>query len=238
MDHGSKKVQQQRMIKDAYRGDIFFAPMYKTLNLPDGTKLPWMDILREAAEAMMSGSSAVLPQMVDSNGNKEVEYTPPSDTGNPSAIYTWGDNLDRDIRAGLDLPEEVIQAATTGSGFSGRSIPFSVFLGACTDEAEELLAAIDEQVLRPLAWIAFGGRPEYTIDAVDLIDTFAEAVQGSMMAGQSFGGAQGQGQQDGQPRSPSQFEAFAGPRGGKGAKNIETGQVISGKRGVELLQRQ
>ncbi len=235
MDHGSKKTTQLRMIKDAYRGDHFTYPPNQVIQLPDGRVVPWSDIMRQMGENSMSGSMMTFPAMYDENGNKLTEYTPPSDTGNPSAIWTWGENLDRDIRAGLDIPEEIIQAATTGSGYSGRSIPLLAALGACDIEAKELLKAIDQQVLRPLAWMNFGADPEYTIKAVKLIDTFAEAVGNSQIGGEAMGGGQ---ESNGQPRPQAQFEQTTGARGGIQARNIETGTTVGGQRAQEILARQ
>ena len=210
MDHGSKKTTQLRMIKDAYRGDMFFVDATMTVTLPDGTKMLWRDIFREAAENMMNGSTAIIPVIRDGDGNKNVDYEKPSDTGNPTAIWTWGDNMDRDIRAGMDVTEEIIMAASSGSGFSGRAIPFIMFLQACMVEAMELLKAIDKQVLRPLAWLNFGNDPEYTIKAMPLMETFAESVAGSEMGGQALGGG---GQGNPQPGQPQQQPPPPPPNG-------------------------
>lgn len=187
MKHGVRDVTRLRMLKDAYRGDTLEVPFNKTAELPDGTIVPWRDIAREMGENMKDGSLVVIPQMVDANGNKLINYTPPQDTGNPVGIWTWGDNTDRDIWRGMDVFEEVIQASETGSGYAGRSIPLMMFLSAVTVEFEELLQAVDNMVLRPLACLQFGREVEYEIQAVSLIDTFAKDVQGSSIGGSGIG---------------------------------------------------
>lgn len=248
MDHGAKKTTQLRMIKDAYRGDWLTYPPDRVITLPNGEQVPWRDVAREVVENTMSGSTIVTPQMFDSDGNPLVNYTPPSDTGNPVGIWTWGDNLNIEIWQGMSVFEEVIQAAQGGTGFSGRSVPLMMFLQSCMDEAQELVDAIDRDVLKPLAWLNFGDDPEYKVEPVSLIETFAEAVQGSAMGGGAMGGPQSQGgpQQDvrgqngaagGQPgREPSQFVQFRGKRGGIGAQNTQTGTIVRGERARQLLQ--
>ena len=58
---------------------------------------------------------------------------------------------------------EVVKASQTGSGYSGRSIPFLVVLSVCNNELVEIVKCVDQQVLRPLACLNFGGDPDYEI---------------------------------------------------------------------------
>jgi len=188
MDHGYKKTAQLRMMKDAARGDSFTYPPDRLIQLPDGSSLPWRDVVRDIAESSMNGSTLVYPSLFDNEGHELVKYTPPKDTGNPQGIWEWGEKLDRDIWRGCDVFEEVIQASQTGSGYSGRSVPLMMFLQACMLEFSELLQSIDRDILRPLAWLNFGIDPEYQVRPVPLVETFAEATQGSAMGGGAMGG--------------------------------------------------
>jgi hypothetical protein len=89
------------------------------------------------------------------------------------------------------VPLEVIEAQENG-GFSGRSVPLMVLLGVCTQEACEIVADVDEHLLRPTAWLNFGKEPEYTIIAKSLMESFASDAGGSAMGGGAMGGQPGQ----------------------------------------------
>ncbi len=192
MDHGAKKVSQLRMIKDAYRGDVAWYPMDKKITLKDGTELSWHDVMREQQENALAGATMTLPMIYDREGRKMVDYIRAKDTGNPQGIWEWADRLDRDIWRGLSVFEEVIQAASSGSGYSGRSIPLIMFVQACQVELDEIVECIDRDVMRPLAWMNMGREPDYRMRAVPLIDTFVEKTQDSQMGGGGMGGVPGQ----------------------------------------------
>ena len=149
MDGGAVKTSRLRMIKDAFIGDTFTYPMNQKVVLPDGTEVPWRDIIREMGENRLAGGIMALPAIYDANGRELVKYTPARDSGNPEGIWKWVDGLDINIWRGMDVFEEVIRASETGSGYSGRSVPLMMFLGSCNDEVKELVEAVDQQVLRP-----------------------------------------------------------------------------------------
>jgi hypothetical protein len=62
----------------------------------------------------------------------------------------------------------------------------------CTQEACEIVADVDEHLLRPTAWLNFGKEPEYTIIAKSLMESFASDAGGSAMGGGAMGGQPGQ----------------------------------------------
>lgn len=195
MQGGQQKLLQQRMLKDAYIGDIFWYPADLMVKLPDGTQIPWKDITREIAECRVSGSALNLPMLKDREGNKLVEYTPPQDIGGSSQIFDWGDKLNEDILLGADVAIEVVKASETGSGFSGRSIPLMVTIAACDQELVDIVKAVEIQILRPAAWLIFGGDPEFELIPKPLMESFAKDAGGSPMGGSAIGGQAGQGGQ-------------------------------------------
>lgn len=188
MDHGAKRLMQLRMIKDSYIGDIFWYPPNMLVELPDGTKMSWRDLMREMGENRLSGGAITMPMLYDNNGKELTKYTPPQDTGSASQIFEWNESCDEGILRGADVPVEVVKASDTGSGYSGRSIPFLVVLSVCTQELVEIIQRVDEQVLQPLAWLNFGGEPEYEITPVSLVDSFSNDTAGSPMGGGAIGG--------------------------------------------------
>lgn len=191
MRHGAKKVQQLRLIKDSYVGDQLYYPYERNVQLPDGTVMPWRDVMREVGENRLAGGVITLPIMFDKDGNKMVEYVPPTDTGNPEGIFRWCEGLDDDICKALGVPPEVIQAAETGSGFSGRSIPMAAFLNGCMVEFGDYVQAVSHFVLLPLVWLNYGESLECTITPKPLIETFTADIGGSDVGGGAMGGGQG-----------------------------------------------
>jgi 2'-5' RNA ligase len=220
MDRGAKKLIQQRMIKDAYVGDIFWTPFNMIIEMPDGTTIPWRDLARQIAENRMSGGAMVLPMFKDDKGNKLMEYEPPQNITGGTDTFAWKDSLDEDILRGADIPIEVIKASETGSGFSGRSIPFMVLLSVCTMEFVEYVKQVQE-LLRVVAWLNFGGDPDFEMKPKSLVESFAGDAAGSPMGGGAIGGQPGQagGGQGGQV--PPQGQQGMPPRIGQGQRFSE-----------------
>jgi SPP1 gp7 family putative phage head morphogenesis protein len=221
MDRGAKKLIQQRMIKDAYVGDIFWVPFNLSVELPDGRQVPWRDLARQVAENRMSGGAMTLPMFRDDKGNRLMEYEPPQSIAGGTDTFAWKEGLDEDILRGADIPIEVIKASETGSGYSGRSIPFMVLLSVCTGEFVEYVKQVQE-LLRVVAWLNFGGDPEFEMKPKSLVESFAGDAAGSPMGGGAIGGQPGQAgagggqggmrpgmQQQGPPQPPPQPQRFS-----------------------------
>lgn len=221
MERGAKDVLRLRMIKDAYSGDVFKVPM-ELVEDKDGNQIPYMDLIREAIEARLAGSPLFLPNLTDENGNSLIEYTPPSDNGRPDGILEWAERLDWDIWKGQGVVREVVEAATSGSGYSGRSIPMTTFLTALGEELKEVVHCVDRDVLRPLTHINMGREPSYEIYPKSLVETFADDMGNSGMGGESMGGTQSQ--QRGSDGN-GQWIPQQGVRGGQRWMNTQTQQV-------------
>lgn len=202
MPGGALKTRQLRMIKDAYMGDTVYYPFDRSITLPDGGgEVSWRDVIRQAIEARRSGAAMLLPMLYDENGNRLVEHNPPQDTGDPKAIFQWIDDSDRDIWRGLRVFEEVIQAADTGSGFSGRSVPMMMFLASCQDELNDLLQGLVTFALQPLVFHNFGDI-KFSVKSVPLVEVWAEDMGGSSMGGGAVGGGPNTPPQQPDPAQP------------------------------------
>jgi hypothetical protein len=173
MPGGAKRTLRLRMIKDAYIGDIVWYPPDRRVEQADGSEVSWRDLARELVESRHSGGALTLPLLRDSLGNKLVDYTPPQGVSGYTQIFTWKRDLDLEIWKALEIPPEIIQASSSGSGFSGRWIPFAVALSAVHAELAELIRCVDRDILRPLAQLNFGRQPEYTIRPRSLVETYA-----------------------------------------------------------------
>lgn len=211
MGHGVENLLKQRMIKDAYIGDIFWYPENQMAELPDGSQVSFRDLFRQVGENRLSGGGLTLPRIVDDNGKELTGYTPPQSVSGATDIFQWADRTDENILRGADVPLEVVKAQENG-GFSGRSIPFMVLLAVCNQEFIDYVQAIEE-FLRIPAWLNFGGEPEFQIKPKSLVESFAKDAGGSPMGGGAIGGQPGQApQQQPQPspqRPPAQSMQFS-----------------------------
>lgn len=209
MNHGAKRLLQLRMIKDAYIGDIFWYPPNQLVEIPNGdgtaTPMPWKDVFREMAENRLAGNAMTLPRLFDDNGNPVTDYTPPQDTGGGSQIFEWNDLCDLKILQAADISKEIIEAAETGSGYSGRSIPFLTTLSVCNDELIEIISCF-RRTINTAIWLNWGREPDYNIKAKSLVESFSDDIQGSPLGGGGIGGQPSQ-----QP--PTQLVQAAPPNG-------------------------
>ncbi len=174
MPGGAKRTLRLRMIKDAYVGDILWYPTDRRFELPDGSETTYRDLAREIVESRASGGALTLPLVYDSSGNKVFDYTPPQNVPGHTQVFRWKSDLDVEIWKALEIPPEIIQASTAGSGFSGRWIPFAVALSAVHQELAEVIRCIDRDVLRPIAQLNFGRECQYQIKPRSLVEIYAE----------------------------------------------------------------
>jgi hypothetical protein len=174
MPGGAKRTLRLRMIKDAYIGDIFWYPPDRRFEMSDGREMTFRDLAREIVESRHSGGALTLPLIRDSLGHKLVDYTPPQGVSGHTQIFRWKNDLDLEIWKALEVPPEVIQASNSGSGYSGRWIPFAVALSSVHLELAELIRCIDRDILRPIAELNFGRDPQYSIHPRSLVATYSE----------------------------------------------------------------
>ncbi len=174
MEGGVKQTMRLRMIKDAYIGDIFWYPPDRKVQTVDGKEVAWRDIARDIVESRMSGGALTLPLLRDKDGHKLIDYTPPQGVTGITSIFMWKKDVDLEIWKALEVPPEIIQASSSGSGFSGRWIPFVVALSACHMELAELIRCVDRDILRPLARLNFAAEPRYDIRPKSLVDIYAK----------------------------------------------------------------
>src|SRR5262245_54539291 len=174
MPGGAKRTLRLRMIKDAYIGDIFWYPPDRRFELPDGREITYRELAQQIVESRASGGALTLPLIRDSFGNKQLDYTPPQGTSDYTQIFRWKADLDLEIWKALEVPPEIIQASSSGSGYSGRWIPFAVALSAVHQELAELIRCVDRDILRPIAELNFGRAAQYEIHPRSLVEIYAE----------------------------------------------------------------
>jgi hypothetical protein len=90
----------------------------------------------------------------------------------------WIHDLDWDIFDGLFIPREIVEAAASGSGYSGRSIPFMAYVSIRDVEFKDNVRQINDQILKPLVIMNMGRKAaaSYEIEPVPLLDTVGELM--------------------------------------------------------------
>lgn len=207
MRGGAVKMRNLRMQKDAWIGDIIRYPTNKVLKLPNGEVVSYRDMARELVELRQSGGVMGIPSDVDVNGKPLFDYTPPTHIDGATMMFDYIKQLDDEIVEGCEVAKEIVQAADTGSGFSGRSIPFIGTLSVLQEEFDGYVRDIDRMVIGPAVRINFGPDAVYSLKPESLILTV-----GRLMGGEDDGGGSG---------SPAQ--AMGGPPGGFSNGNLPTG---------------
>ena len=173
---GVKQTLKLRMVKDAYLGDVLWYPPDHKVETADGRSISWRDIAREVVESRSSGGALTLPMVYDDNGKRLVDYTPPRDTGDAAGIFRWKRDNDIELWKALEVPPEILEASASGSGYSGRWIPFTVAVSAVQSEFAEIVECVERDILRPLVQINFGPDATFEISPQPLQEVLTEAV--------------------------------------------------------------
>jgi len=159
------------------------------------------DIIRQIIEQAKAGAGIGLPNVRDAKG--EYKYSLEILQGladQLDKLVTYLDHLYDQITQGIGVPPELLEAAESGSGYSGRRIPLEAFLSNQQQIADAILRLFIEQVLRPLVRMNFG-EVKFNVMVKSLIKTRTKQAQGE---GQKPN-ANPQGQaQPGQPQQPQQ----------------------------------
>lgn len=120
---------------------------------------PARDVARQIAEQWKSGAVAGVPSAnyhADQGGGPKWSIEQLQTNIDVSKGVEYVKHLWDQIRYGIGVPPELMEAAETGSGYTGRAIPLEAFLGQQQRIADAMLALFVNQVLRPLVLWNFG----------------------------------------------------------------------------------
>lgn len=156
MKGGAIDLRRLRMVKDAWIGDGVRYPENKEYPNADGSMTGARAIALELTDLRASGGSWALPSTRDGNGNLEWEYAPPTDVSGVTQLLEYVMSLDAEEFDGLLVPREVVEAAETGSGFSGRSIPFVTGCAIRDLRAGEIVSQFKAQSIDKMVAMNFG----------------------------------------------------------------------------------
>ncbi len=117
------------------------------------------DTARQMAEQLRTGGGVVLSSEkwpAEQGGHFKWEVEWPDHVLSVDPLLNYIKYLIDQIYFGIGVPPELIQAAETGSGYSGRAIPLESFLAQQQHIADTFLMIFVQQVLKPLVNWNFG----------------------------------------------------------------------------------
>lgn len=195
---GAIDIRRGWFWKNAFSSGLLRHPAEGTLEI-DGRTMSFQQYARQILEEIESGAMMALPSMFDENGKQLWEYESPKINGTGEFLIQYPKELDTEKLKGMGIMPEVIQASETGSGWSGRSVPFLVFLVGEDRIIFTILMGFKKHVLDPLMMANFGiGPDDYAIEPESLVPKDEPPQQ----PGQ---GAPNQGPPPNQPRDPQQL---------------------------------
>lgn len=136
---------------------------------------------QDLAEKYKAGGSITLPSTRDNQGNPQWEVDLPhsGDALNVDSLLNYAGDLEKQISLGCGVPPELLQAADTGSGYSGRQIPLEAFYDGQQTVARDIVRAFREQVIEPLVRWNFGpDAGEVDIFVLPLLQTRQKRIGG------------------------------------------------------------
>lgn len=233
--HGAVDARKLFYQKASFRGPRVRFPAGSTNMANDGEPALFVsnqDIARELVEKFERGGVVALPN-VKIAGTSEFawQWEDPQSFADVAGLLEYPKQLDKEILIGLGIPPELVDAATVGSGYSGRAIPAQVFFTSMDEVASLIVQAIDRLIIRWLVRANFG-KVGYEIKP----NSLAQLVAGPMQPpGPGQGGMPGA---DGPQPLPSPASGgppgmvpYHGPHGGNGWMNPITHKVSYTKSG-------
>lgn len=147
------------------------------------------DMARQIAEQAKTGAGIGLPSenySAEMGGGKKWDMEWPKHVLNVEPLIGYAKYLHDQIAYGIGVPPELLQAAETGSGYSGRAIPLEAFLQAQQRLANAILRLFIEQVLAPLVWWNFG-EVRWHAEVKPLLQSKLDRQKGEKAQGQPAG---------------------------------------------------
>ena len=184
--HGAIDSRRQWFLKCAYDGGVMYHPV-GTIETAPGVFSTCQDYAREILEKKENGGMLALPNVEAEEGGKKLwEHQSPKINGSGKELIEYPKTLDEEILVGMGIPLEVARASESGSGWSGRSIPFIVYLTGEDRVAKAIFHPVDECILKPGVEANFGPGVKYGVKLKSFVPDPQEAPDKSQ--GQGGGG--------------------------------------------------
>jgi len=131
----------------------------------------------QIAEYYESGANVVLPSECYENGKPKWELIPAEAKADANSVAEYPNDLKEEMSEAIGMPFEVIKAAETGSGYSGRSVPYKAWLGTMDEYAGLAIDSFDANPLRYLVRVNHGPKADYEIEPQSLVEQFEKMNQ-------------------------------------------------------------
>lgn len=217
---GAVDVRRLFMHKDAYGGVDLGYPEGTTWVEGQSEPIPNRDIARQIVEQLQSGGVTTRPSDRDENGNEKWPLTRASITANPTHILQYPHDLDREIRQGMEIADDV--GDTEQGSWAGKRVSQASFYATLDAWMIQIICDLSEQLFEPLIMLNCGRAVDFQIQHMPLAEQAMEQ--------QSNAGPQGQQQNQQQPfgQDEEQWEPYRGQNGGNGWRNLQSGSVVYG----------
>lgn len=178
---GARDIRRLYFYKHAFQREKIYHPPGST-QMPDGSNKPNKDIAREIAENARAGGIYAFPSVFDPlKGGRLWEVEDGGMNGGAAMdVLNYPEELRKEMAEGIGVPTELIEAAETGSGYSGRRVPQDAFHGMLSDIVYWLVHDFNEQCIIPMLRLNLGvTEPTHEIIPFGMVEDPNELDEGT-----------------------------------------------------------
>ncbi len=171
-DGGAKDIRKLYYRKYAFSGEVMYYPVGDSPTPRDPTNTETMSgseqysnkwIAQQLLEKRRTGGTMALPGTYYENGQRKWELSPAATGPGATDILEYHSMMKAEMFEGMGVPNEIVEAAEVGSGWSGRAVPQDAFFATLQEIVNWLIFDFDQQVLRELVRLNFGSDQDYEI---------------------------------------------------------------------------
>jgi hypothetical protein len=191
---GARHMHQLYMRKHAVQpAQLYFPPGTTNVTQKDGRTVEDVANLTLALatlETYESGGNVVIETRFDPETKQRMwELVPAKPNPDAASVKEYPEWLKKGMAAGVGIPIEVVQAAETGMGWSGRQVPMLAWYAGCDELSGLIFDALDNQAIRQGVRQNFGAKADYEIKVNSLVEAAKKSDDGQQ---QPPGGGQPQ----------------------------------------------
>jgi hypothetical protein len=164
---GAVDIRRTFYFKHAFTGPVMRYPNGMIEDSP-GHFRTCQEYSREICEKYEAGGTMQLPAARDEKGEYIWGWEWPKVGESLRDMRDYLKDLDAEMFEGLEIPQEVVKASETGSGWSGRSIPLLVFLASLDPIVAHDFQCLERQMLWHLVRVNYGPL-RYEIEPISLV---------------------------------------------------------------------
>ena len=208
MPDGAHDIINKWYYKHAYSGMVVKYPNRTYQDELGGPEIPAKDFALQMGEQVKSGANLALPSEKDQNGNPlwEIAQYAEANGDGGGLIEYLNQYLDIQIQRGIGIPDEVITHQGATGGYSRSMVALAAFMMCEEQILNNIVEVLDDQVIRPLVLLNYGGKAQYKIKPKSLVEAALSQQQGGQPVGAGVTGMQQPGQQPVMPQDV-QFES-------------------------------